>query len=1338
MAIEETITIDAGEAISALDELAAAAEEAAAKFAAAMDKLKVPAVGGAGADKLAASMDEAAAAIDASVSKIEAAFGRLAGVGDAAAAGLDALGEAADSAAGPLDAAAAAADEAAAAQDRLAESADIAGASLDRTSASADAAAASTDAAAAGAAAGAESHSKLGEYALGAAVIIGYATDKAMKFNAQMVTLNTQAGVSKKQLGALSEGVLELAGQVGQSPTSLAESLYHVESNMQSLGIKAPQALNMVKVAAEGASVGHANLVDVTNALTAAVASGIPGVKNYSQAMGVLNATVGAGDMTMQDLADAMGTGAVAAVKGYGLNIKDVGAALAVFGDNNIRGAKAGTDLRMSVQALAVPVSTAKAELSKLGLTTTTLATDMQSGGLLKALDDLQSRFKATGITAKNEGEVITELFGKKAGVGLSILMEQMGRLQSKYPDLTRGANDFGQAWATTQQTAQQKLKQLESGAQAMAITLGNIALPSADKIMGGLDKAMEFVQSHSFASKGLTLGLGTLIAGGLAKGIFSGVESSLEGIGKLGSLLKIPGMDKLAGIGQNTGLNASASALDGSASSLEGAAASLDGAAASIKGGAATGGVTGGARAGEGEAAGAGAAAAGAGEGAAAAEGAAGATGLARILGSGGLMAGIRAAAGPMALGLTIGEVAKAVGDKLAPAGTTAGTYNAALQRQQYQGGPASQLNSGVFGGFEGKLMAEIGLPVGKAISAIFDQKAPPLNLPASAAGVASRYGAPGGTAGLPPVAANVPASTFATAPAASTLIPGGHTGAETTITAKVAVDTSALASAKATIQQDLLGAGGHPAPIKLPAPDTSAIDAAKSKVQSDIAGLGGHPAPVKLPPPDLSALVAAKGAAAADGAAVGAGFAAGIAGEAGAAAAAGASLAAAAEAAMKVSLKISSPSKVAEKIGQDFTAGFSQGIIGGEDSAKAASAEIGSASVASLLQGLVGGQSNVQNAIQAVMGAASNPDAVTSVQQTIQTLIGDVPAKDTGLVKWLGQQQNKLSALANKQGALMAEINDAQQIATQQISNASILNAGAYVPAIGAAGGPQSSVSTITGLQQMAADQKQFASQLAQLGKEGLNATSLSQLAQGGASAGLPVTQGLITGGKGAVQQINALEKQIIASSQSIGNTGGPAMYTSGQQVMTGLASGLKAELKQVDKVMTAEANAVIAKVQKTLGTKAATTSSTSSSSAAAGSTSAASAAAATVSAAGFSKASAAAGAAATGLDRAGTAGGMAATGLTSVATAAASAAAGLGKIVSVLAPLSVASAQPLGGGGYSAHPGGGVASAQPITVHVHLDGQQIATSTTNVMIQNASQNWQSSPVPLPSGRR
>jgi TP901 family phage tail tape measure protein len=247
-----------------------------------------------------------------------------------------------------------------------------------------------------------------------------------MKFQSQMLLLNTQAGVSMPNVKKMSQGVLEISTQTGQSLSNVSESAYHVASNMASMGSTVPNMLNAVKVAAQGATVGHANMVDVTNALTAAIASGIPGVKNYQQAMGVLNSTVGSGDMTMQDLADAFGTGMVASVKGYGLSIQDVGAALATFGDNNIRGAKAGTDLRMAVQALAVPVSTAAPELAKLGLTTNSLAKDMQSGGLLKALDDLQSKFTKNGITAKNEGQVITDLFGKKAGVGLSLLMERV------------------------------------------------------------------------------------------------------------------------------------------------------------------------------------------------------------------------------------------------------------------------------------------------------------------------------------------------------------------------------------------------------------------------------------------------------------------------------------------------------------------------------------------------------------------------------------------------------------------------------------------------------------------------------------------------------------------------------------------------------------------------------------------------------------------------------------------------------------------------------------------------------------------------------------------------
>lgn len=354
---------------------------------------------------------------------------------------------------------------------------------------------------------------------------VGASIAMAADFDSKMTLLVTQAGVSKDQIGFLKKGVLDLAGQVGFSPDSLAESLYHVESNAQSMGITATGALNLVKVAAEGAATGHADLVDVTNALTAAVASGIPGVQNMSQAMGVLNATVGVGDMSMQDLASAFGSGMVATVKGFGLSIADVGAALATFGDNNIRGAQAGTQLRMTVQALASPVASASDALQKLGLTHQTLADDMQKGGLKLALEDLSSRMKNAGITADQQGEIITQAFGKKAGAGLNVLMDQMDRLESKYPALQAGADNFGQAWADTQKTFSQQMKDMDAAVQALMISIG-------EKLIPYVQRAVTFFQQHKQVTMDLVEATGALVLALAGLAVITKISNGVKTLG--------------------------------------------------------------------------------------------------------------------------------------------------------------------------------------------------------------------------------------------------------------------------------------------------------------------------------------------------------------------------------------------------------------------------------------------------------------------------------------------------------------------------------------------------------------------------------------------------------------------------------------------------------------------------------------------------------------------------------------------------------------------------------------------------------------------------------------
>lgn len=346
-----------------------------------------------------------------------------------------------------------------------------------------------------------------------AAIGVGIISVKlASTFQASMERIATQAQVPQSQIKGLSNAVLNMTGQVGISANTLAQGLYHVESAFQSTGITGARAMEILKIASEGARIGGADLVDVTNALDAAIVSGIPGVQNFSQAMGALNAVVGAGDMTMQDLADAMGTGVLAVVKNYGLSLTDAGAALATFGDNNIRGATAATALRMAVQALAVPAKAGTAFLDKMGMSTTQLAVDMQRGGLVPALQDLKTHIEAAGYTSVQTGQILTQIFGKRAGVGVAVLYDQLDRLKSKYGDISNASKNFGDAWAETQKTFKQQWAELAKTVEAIAIRIGLWLIPKLQELAAVVMQVVQWFERHKTVALALGVAIGTVL----------------------------------------------------------------------------------------------------------------------------------------------------------------------------------------------------------------------------------------------------------------------------------------------------------------------------------------------------------------------------------------------------------------------------------------------------------------------------------------------------------------------------------------------------------------------------------------------------------------------------------------------------------------------------------------------------------------------------------------------------------------------------------------------------------------------------------------------------------
>lgn len=354
----------------------------------------------------------------------------------------------------------------------------------------------------------------------------GLSAKAAIDFQNAMELIHTQAQVPQKDIAALSNAVLSLAGPTATAPDVLAAGLYHLASQ----GLRGAKAIDVLRVAAEGAKMGQADLEDVTNALGAALTSGIKGVESYTKTMGQMNAIVGSGDMRMQDLADALGKGLVASAKLAGVSFDQLGAALAVFGDANIRGAYAGTLLNSTIRLLNAPSGHAITVLNGMGVSADVLRNKLASGGLTGAIGYLRDRMEAVGITGPEVGAKLSAAFGGKQATGIKLLYDEFDRLQAKLKMVDDGGAKFASDWEAYTKTAAYHLASLGAAMQASGITIGDILLPAVSLVVNKISEAVQWFDRFSSGTKRLIL-------------IFAGVAAAIGPVlGTLGSLITVIG----------------------------------------------------------------------------------------------------------------------------------------------------------------------------------------------------------------------------------------------------------------------------------------------------------------------------------------------------------------------------------------------------------------------------------------------------------------------------------------------------------------------------------------------------------------------------------------------------------------------------------------------------------------------------------------------------------------------------------------------------------------------------------------------------------------------------
>jgi len=236
---------------------------------------------------------------------------------------------------------------------------------------------------------------------------VGYESVKAAG-NWQSLTehLVTDAGESQSALAGVQSKMLALAVSTGTSTTDIANGMYHVES----AGFHGAQGIQVLTVAAQGAKVGGADLNTIAQALTGTMNAFQKQNLSATQIMNGLIATVGAGDMKMEDLGSSMGNVAAIAASA-GIQFDQIGGAIATMTSQNISAQRATQDLAHTISSLENPTAVQTKEMAAMGLNSNTVSQNLGKKGLTGTIQELTSAI----ATHTKGGQVLISTYNNAA-----------------------------------------------------------------------------------------------------------------------------------------------------------------------------------------------------------------------------------------------------------------------------------------------------------------------------------------------------------------------------------------------------------------------------------------------------------------------------------------------------------------------------------------------------------------------------------------------------------------------------------------------------------------------------------------------------------------------------------------------------------------------------------------------------------------------------------------------------------------------------------------------------------------------------------------------------------
>ena len=349
--------------------------------------------------------------------------------------------------------------------------------------------------------------------------------DKNMR---NVTSLMTSNGFTAEQLEGqyrgLSNGILDIAGQLPQSLGQLSDGLYEVVSS----GIPAANALNVLNASAKAASAGLSDANTSTNAITGVMNAYGASAGSASEISDVLFQTVNLGVISFSQLAQNIGdvVGLASAAK---VPIQDVGAAIAAMTRAGIVPAEASTSLNRLIQQLIEPSETLTRVYKSMGIESG--AAELQTKGLYGVMEELRG---ATGGTATSVLSLFDDIRAARGAFGL---MSNEGKTYAETQGAIANAN--ARTGATERALSEQRksviyqLQQLRNSGEIFAVGLERDLEPALLGTIHLLSDVTRFATDNKTVVEALVLLYGVRFVSslGAVRGAASALATTVTGL---------------------------------------------------------------------------------------------------------------------------------------------------------------------------------------------------------------------------------------------------------------------------------------------------------------------------------------------------------------------------------------------------------------------------------------------------------------------------------------------------------------------------------------------------------------------------------------------------------------------------------------------------------------------------------------------------------------------------------------------------------------------------------------------------------------------------------------